>query len=62
MLSDVLSIARHKRYMVLDGVTQDAPEQKQIIQVISKKKVSSILVCCHLLVEVRRDRRLLVWW
>ncbi|XP_043235603.1 mediator of RNA polymerase II transcription subunit 17-like [Amphibalanus amphitrite] len=38
VLSDVLSIARHKRYMVLDGVTQDAPEPKQIIQVISKKK------------------------
>ena len=40
MLSDVLSIARHKRYMVLDGVKQDTPEPKQIIQLISKKKVS----------------------
>ncbi|XP_037089740.1 mediator of RNA polymerase II transcription subunit 17-like [Pollicipes pollicipes] len=38
VLSDVLSIARHKRYMVLDGVTQDAPESRQLVQVISKKK------------------------
>lgn len=38
VLSDVLAIAKEKRYMVLDPVPQEPPENKPIIQVYARKK------------------------
>lgn len=38
VLSDVLSIAKEKRYMVLDPVPQDPQEVKPIVQVFARKK------------------------
>ncbi|XP_070578830.1 mediator of RNA polymerase II transcription subunit 17-like [Ptychodera flava] len=38
VLSDVLNIAKEKRYMVLDPVSQDTPQPKPAIQLLSKKK------------------------
>lgn len=43
VLSDVLSIAKEKRFMVLDPVQQDQPEQRQLAQLFSKKRVYYIL-------------------
>ena len=39
VLLDVLNIAREKRYMVLDPVSQDPPESKTGLYVVAKKKV-----------------------
>ncbi|KAL3873203.1 hypothetical protein ACJMK2_036348 [Sinanodonta woodiana] len=38
VLLDVLNIAKEKRYMLLDHVSQDAPEAKSAIQLMAKKK------------------------
>lgn len=38
VLSDVLSIAKEKRYMVLDPVPQEAQEVKPMVQVFARKK------------------------
>jgi mediator of RNA polymerase II transcription subunit 17 len=38
VLADVLSIAKERRYMVLDPVPQDPPEPKQMVQVYARKK------------------------
>lgn len=38
VLSDVLSIAKEKRYMVLDPVPQDPQEVKPMVQVFARKK------------------------
>ena len=40
MLLDVIEIAREKKYMVLDPVSQDPPDPKPIVQLIVRKKVS----------------------
>ena len=40
MLSDVITIAKDKRYMVLDPVQQEQPDQRQLAQLFSKKRVS----------------------
>ena len=39
VLADVVSIAKEKRYMVLDPIQQDQPEQRQLAQLFSKKRV-----------------------
>ncbi|XP_051168629.1 mediator of RNA polymerase II transcription subunit 17 [Leptopilina boulardi] len=41
VLADVLSVAREKRYMVLDPVPQEAVEVKQMVQVYGRKKALS---------------------
>lgn len=41
VLSDVLSVAKEKRYMVLDPVPQDPQEVKPLVQVFSRKKALS---------------------
>lgn len=41
VLSDVLSIAKEKRYMVLDPVPQEAQETKPMVQVYARKKALS---------------------
>ncbi|XP_055595280.1 mediator of RNA polymerase II transcription subunit 17-like [Uranotaenia lowii] len=38
VLSDVLSIAKEKRFMVLDPIPQDPPEVKPMVQVYARKK------------------------
>ncbi|XP_058802065.1 mediator of RNA polymerase II transcription subunit 17 [Phymastichus coffea] len=38
VLADVLAVAKEKRYMVLDPVPQEKPEEKHLIQVLAKKK------------------------
>lgn len=38
VLSDVLSIVKDKRYMVLDPVPQEGPENKAMVQVYARKK------------------------
>lgn len=43
VLADVLVIAKDKRYMVLDPVQQEQPDQRQLAQLFSKKRVSSQL-------------------
>ena len=40
VLFDVLNIAKEKRYMVLDPVSQDPPENKSTMHMVSKRKVS----------------------
>lgn len=40
VLADVITIAKEKRYMVLDPVQQEQPEQRQLAQLFSKKRVS----------------------
>jgi mediator of RNA polymerase II transcription subunit 17 len=40
VLSDVITIAKDKRYMVLDPVQQEQPDQRQLAQLFSKKRVS----------------------
>lgn len=40
VLADVITIAKDKRYMVLDPVQQEQPEQRQLAQLFSKKRVS----------------------
>ena len=40
VLYDVLNIAKEKRYMVLDPVSQDPPENKSAMHMVSKRKVS----------------------
>lgn len=44
VLWDVLNLAnaKEKRYMVLDPVSQDAPETKASVQLLAKKKVGCI--------------------
>ena len=39
VLSDVIAIAKDKRYMVLDPVQQEQPDQRQLAQLFSKKRV-----------------------
>lgn len=39
VLSDVISISKDKRYMVLDPAQQDTPEQRHLVQLFSKKRV-----------------------
>ena len=39
VLLDVLNIAKEKRYMVLDPVSQDPPESKVGAHIAAKKKV-----------------------
>lgn len=41
VLSDAISIAKDKRYMVLDPVHQDTPEQRQLVHLFSKKRVNN---------------------
>lgn len=41
VLSDVLSVAKEKKYMVLDPVPQDQQEVKPMVQVYSRKKALS---------------------
>lgn len=41
VLSDVLSVAKEKRYMVLDPVPQEPQEVKQMVQVFARKKALS---------------------
>lgn len=41
VLSDVLSVAREKRYMVLDPVPQEPQETKPMVQVYARKKALS---------------------
>lgn len=41
VLSDVLSVAREKRYMVLDPVPQEQQETKPMVQVYARKKALS---------------------
>ena len=43
VLFDVLNIAKEKRYMVLDPVSQDPPENKSAMHMVSKRKVSILL-------------------
>jgi len=38
VLSDVIAIAKDKRYLVLDPVQQEQPEQRQLAQLFSKKR------------------------
>lgn len=38
VLSDVLAIAKEKRFMVLDPIPQEPPEVKQMVQVYARKK------------------------
>lgn len=38
VLLDVLNIAKEKRYMVLDAVSQDPPETKLVATLLAKKK------------------------
>ena len=38
VLADVLTIAKEKRYMILDPITQDPPEVKPMVQVYARKK------------------------
>ena len=40
VLSDVISISKDKRYMVLDPAQQDTPDQRHLVQLFSKKRVS----------------------
>ena len=40
VLLDVLNIAKDKRYMVLDQISQPAPDPKTAVQLASKKRVS----------------------
>ena len=40
VLYDVLNIAKEKRYMVLDPVSQDPPENKSAMHMVSKRKVN----------------------
>ena len=40
VLSDVIAISKDKRYMVLDPVQTDQPEQRLLAQLFSKKRVS----------------------
>ena len=40
VLYDVLNIAKEKRYMVLDPVSQDPPENKATMHMVSKRKVN----------------------
>lgn len=39
VLADVVSVAKEKRYMVLDPVQQEQPDQRQLAQLFSKKRV-----------------------
>lgn len=39
VLADVLQIAKEKRYMVLDPVSQESLESKPMAQVYARKKV-----------------------
>ena len=39
VLLDVLQVGKDKKYMVLDPVTQEAPEQKTGVQLLAKKRV-----------------------
>lgn len=41
VLSDVLSIARDKKYLVLDPIQQEPPENKAMVQVYARKKALS---------------------
>ncbi|CAH0386662.1 unnamed protein product [Bemisia tabaci] len=41
VLQDVLTIAKEKRYMVLDPVPQEVPEQKPMAQIYARKKALS---------------------
>ncbi len=45
VLSDVITIAKDKRYMVLDPVQQEQPDQRQLAQLFSKKRVSCFFCC-----------------
>lgn len=40
VLYDVLNIAKEKQYMVLDPVSQDPPENKSAMHMVSKRKVN----------------------
>lgn len=39
VLADVITTAKDKRYMVLDPVQQEQPDQRQLAQLFSKKRV-----------------------
>lgn len=45
VLADVVTVAKEKRYMVLDPVQQDQPDQRQLAQLFSKKRVLKIIIC-----------------
>lgn len=40
VLADVITVAKDKRYMVLDPVQQEQPDQRQLAQLFSKKRVN----------------------
>lgn len=42
VLADVITVAKDKRYMVLDPVQQEQPDQRQLAQLFSKKRVSQL--------------------
>ena len=41
VLADVIIVAKDKRYMVLDPVQQEQPDQRQLAQLFSKKRVQN---------------------
>lgn len=49
VLADVLVIAKDKRYMVLDPVQQEQPDQRQLAQLFSKKRVRCSIINCKIL-------------
>jgi len=48
VLADVVTVAKEKRYMVLDPVQQDQPDQRQLAQLFSKKRVLVIINLCKM--------------
>ena len=40
VLQDILTIAKQKKYMVLDAVSPDTPESKAGMHMLAKKKVN----------------------
>lgn len=41
VLTDVLTIAKQKQYLILDPVPQELPEPKPMAQIYARKKVKS---------------------
>ncbi len=44
VLADVITVAKDKRYMVLDPVQQEQPDQRQLAQLFSKKRVIFLFI------------------
>ena len=53
VLSDVITVAKDKRYMVLDPVQQEQPEQRQLAQLFAKKRVCKSPSCFLYLLNVK---------